>query len=187
MTQNRPSIRIKANKAKKFRCKDLIIVLENPKNLANIGSVLRNIDALGAEKLYIIDGNNLLPENWQEMRKRSKLIDISASAIKWVFVKKFKTFIDCASYLKKKGFVSYSTSPHQSDRWNINLQEGIYTIPKIAIWFGNESRGLSKEAMDYAHINIVIPMCGIIESLNLGTTTGIVIYEVAKQRRVFTK
>ena len=30
-------------------------------------------------------------------------------------------------------------------------------------------------------------MCGIIESLNLGTTTGIVLYEITRQRREFQK
>ena len=50
------SLRIKADRAKKYRCKNLIVVLENPKTIENVASTLRNIDALGAEKLYVIDG-----------------------------------------------------------------------------------------------------------------------------------
>ncbi len=30
-----------------------------------------------------------------------------------------------------------------------------------------------------------IPMAGIVESLNLGTSSGIVLYEITKQRRIF--
>ena len=59
MSENR--IRTKANKAKQFRCKNLIVVLENPKTIENLGSTIRNIDALGAEKLYVVDGYKLLP------------------------------------------------------------------------------------------------------------------------------
>ena len=57
------TLRLKANRAKKFRCKNLIAVLENPKNLENIGSVVRNIDALGVQKLYVVDGYKLLPND----------------------------------------------------------------------------------------------------------------------------
>ena len=181
------SLRIKADKAKQFRCKGLVIVLENPKTIANVGTVIRNIDALGAGKLYVIDGYNLLPEKWQDMRERAKLNDISASAIKWTYVRRFKTTDDCINYLIKKDFESYSTSPHQLGKANVEVHNAVYTVPRLAIWFGNEAKGLSKTALDYCVVNITIPMCGIIESLNLGTTTGIVIYQAATQRREFSR
>lgn len=183
----RTNLRIKANKAKQFRCKDFIIVLENPKNLQNIGTVLLNIDALGAEKLYVVDGHNILPEHWAQMRERSKLNDISASAVKWVFIKKFKTTQECIDHLNKKKFRSLSTSPHQAKICNVVLNEGTYTAPRLAVWFGNEARGLSEEVFSYVDANITIPVCGIIESLNLGTSTGIVIHEIANQRRAFSE
>ena len=60
-----------------------------------------------------------------------------------------------------------------------------YTQPRLAIWFGNESRGISELAIEQSECCISIPMFGIIESLNLGTTSGIVLYEVTKQRRAY--
>ena len=45
---------------------------------------------------------------------------------------------------------------------------------------------ISKEAIDNSEFCVNIPMSGIIESLNLGSSTGIVLYEVIKQRRKFT-
>ena len=39
---------------------------------------------------------------------------------------------------------------------------------KLAIWFGNESRGISDEAVQRSEACISIPMFGMIESLNLG-------------------
>lgn len=91
----RTNLRIKADKAKITRCKNLIVVLENPKTIENIGSTIRNIDALGAEKLYVIDGHKLLPEKWDQMRERHSLNKISASAIKWTFVKIFSDTKSC--------------------------------------------------------------------------------------------
>ena len=179
----RTGLRLKADKASSMRCKNLIVVLENPKTIENIGSTVRNIDALGAEKLYVIDGNKLLPEKWGDMRKRNSLNKISASAIKWNFVKVYKNTQDCIDYLRYKNFVSIVTSPHIKGKTNVVLEQGKYTHKKLAVWFGNESQGVSENAIDNSQLCIKIPMCGIIESLNLGTSTGIVLYEITRQRR----
>lgn len=183
----RTTLRIRADKAKKFRCKNLIVVLENPKTIENIGSTLRNVDALGAEKLYVVDGHNLLPSNWESMRERHSLNRISASAIKWTYVRVFKTTQSCIDYLNKKNFTLMVTSPHIKGKNNIILSEGKYTQKQLAVWFGNESHGVSDMAVNNSNQCINIPMCGIIESLNLGTTTGIVLYEIAKQRHEYMK
>ena len=65
------------------------------------------------------------------------------------------------------------------------MHEGDYTQVRLAVWFGNESKGVSKQVIDRSEMCINIPMYGIIESLNLATSTGIVLYEVTKQRREF--
>jgi len=181
------TLRERANKAKKTRCKNLIAVLENPKTIENVGSTIRNVDALGVEKLYVIDQYNLLPDEWQTMRERKSLNNISVSAIKWAYVHRFSDTQSCIQYLKKNNFTSIVTSPHQKGKTNVILEEGKYTQKKLAVWFGNESHGISEEAIDNSSFCVNIPMSGIIESLNLGTSTGIVLYEVVKQRRNFRK
>jgi tRNA (guanosine-2'-O-)-methyltransferase len=181
------SLRTKADNAKRHRCKNLIVVLENPKTIENIASTLRNIDAFGAEKLYVVDGNNLLPDTWSAMRQRTTLNKISASASKWVFTRKFKNTTECLNHLKYKNFLSMVTSPHLKGKNNISLDGGIYTQPRLAVWFGNESKGVSDEAINNSKYCINIEINGIIESLNLGTSTGVVLYEVTKQRRKFLK
>ncbi|MDP3896269.1 MAG: TrmH family RNA methyltransferase, partial [Mesorhizobium sp.] len=52
-------------------------------------------------------------------------------------------------------------------------------------WFGSESMGISDRAVERSDMCVSIPMFGMIESLNLGTSSGIVLYEVAKQRREY--
>lgn len=47
--------------------------------------------------------------------------------------------------------------------------------------------GVSDVAVNNSKMCINLPMCGIIESINLGTCTGIVLYEITKQRRKFKK
>ena len=184
--KSKPSVRARAEKIKDFRCKNLIAVIENPDDLRNIGTIIRNVNALGVEKAYVVTDQQSLPDDWQKMRTLSKLSAISASAIKWSFVKKFEHTDTCMDYLEKKGFVSAVTSPHIKGRKNVVLHEADYTkYKKLAIWFGNEGTGISDTAVKRSDLCINIPMYGMIESLNLGTSSGIVLYEVTKQRREF--
>ena len=88
-------------------------------------------------------------------------------------------------YLEKNRFVSIVTSPHVKGKKTVVLHQADYTHPRVAVWFGNESRGISDLAVERSEFCVSIPMFGMIESLNLGTTSGIVLYEIARQRREY--
>ncbi len=184
--KSKSSLRAKADKIKDFRCKNLIAVIEHPSDLRNIGTIIRNVNALGVEKAYIVTDQEFVPDDWQEMRSRKALCAISASAIKWSFVRKFHDTESCLDHLRRKGFVSIVTSPHTKGRKNVILHEADYTkYKKLAVWFGNEGIGISRLALERSELCVNIPMFGIIESLNLGTSSGIVLYEITRQRRGF--
>jgi len=185
-SKSKPTLRARAHKVKDFRCKNLIAVIEHPDDIRNIGTIIRNVNALGAEKAYVVTNRKLLPDEWEDMRTKPKLSAISASAIKWSFVKTFKDTESCMEHLEKNGFVSVVTSPHMKGHKNVVLHEHDYTpYRKLAVWFGNEGIGISKTALERSLLCVNIPMYGIIESLNLGTSSGIVLYEITKQRRAF--
>jgi tRNA (guanosine-2'-O-)-methyltransferase len=155
-------------------------------NRTNLGTIIRNVNALGVEKAYVVTAHKWLPDDWADMRTRSKLHSVSASAIKWSFVKKFENTASCLEHLKKNRFQSIVTSPHTKGRKNVILHEADYTgFKKLAVWFGNEGTGISSLALEHSELCVNIPMFGIIESLNLGTSSGIVLYEITKQRRAF--
>lgn len=180
-------LRQKANYAKTSICKNLIAVLENPSDPKNIGTVIRNINALGVEKLYIVDPYNRVPTQWESMRNNKTLLKTSVSAIKWTFVKKFKSTEECLAHLEKNKYISIVTSPHIKGKTNVILQNGDFTQKRLAVWFGNEARGISDLAVSRSAACVSIEMYGIIESLNLATSTGIVLYEITKQRRAYQK
>ncbi len=184
---NKSTLRKRADEIKNLRCKNLIAVLENPMDIINIGTVVRNVNALGVEKLYVVDPYWSLPDDWEDMREKTILSKKSVSAIKWTFVKTFKSTEDCFDHLEKNWFTSAVTSPHIKWKNNIILHEADYTKNKLAIWFWSESQGISDIAVERSTFCINIPMCGIIESLNLATSTGIILYEATKQRRALRK
>jgi tRNA (guanosine-2'-O-)-methyltransferase len=180
------SVRRRAEEIKPFRCKNLIAVLENPTDIRNIGTVIRNVNALGVEKVYVVDPRHALPDDWQELRDQKSVSKTSVSAVKWTFVKRFDSTDECFDHLEKKGFKSIVTSPHVKGKACIFLHEGDYTLHhKLAVWFGSEAVGISDRAVERSEMCVSIPMFGMIESLNLGTSSGIVLYEVAKQRREY--
>ena len=184
--KSKPSVRKRADTISQFRCKNLIAVLECPTDMFNIGTVIRNVNALGVEKVYVVDPRNALPDDWQELREQTTLSKLSVSAVKWTFVKRFDSTDECFDHLESKNFKSIVTSPHVKGKENVVLHEGDYTRhSKLAVWFGSESRGISDRAVERSEMCVSIPMYGFVDSLNLGTSTGIVLYEVAKQRREY--
>ena len=185
-TPSKTSVRRRADEIKPFRCKNLIAVIENPTDIKNIGTVIRNANALGVEKVYVVDERRSLPDDWQALRTEKSVSKTSVSAVKWTFVKRFDSTEECFDHLEKKGFASVVTSPHIKGKASIFLDEGDYTVhAKLAVWFGSEAVGISDLAVARSEMCVSVPMLGMIESLNLGTSSGIVLYEVAKQRREY--
>lgn len=184
--KSKPSVRQRAEAIKPFRCKNLIAVIENPADIVNIGTVIRNANALGVEKVYVVDPRHALPDDWQDLREQRALSKMSVSAVKWTFVRRFDSTDACFDHLEKKGFRSIVTSPHVKGKTCIYLDEGDFTPhAKLAVWFGSEAIGISDRAVERSDMCVSIPMFGMIESLNLGTSSGIVLYEVTKQRRAY--
>lgn len=133
----------------------------------------------------MVDPDKKVPDDWHEMRGQRELGRVSASAVKWTFVKRFDDTASCLAHLQKKGFTSIVTSRHVKGRVNVELDVGRFTQTKLAVWFGNETEGISEPVIEASALCVSIPMFGIVESLNLGTCTGIVLYEITKQRRAY--
>jgi tRNA (guanosine-2'-O-)-methyltransferase len=120
-TKSKRSARERADTIKPFRCKNLIAVLENPTDIKNIGTVIRNVNALGVEKVYVVDPRRSLPDDWQDLRDRKSVSKTSVSAVKWTFVKRFDSSDECFDHLEKKGFKSIVTSPHVKGQTSISF------------------------------------------------------------------
>jgi tRNA (guanosine-2'-O-)-methyltransferase len=165
--------RARADSIRDFRCKNLIAVIEDPQNPRNIGTVIRNVNALGVEKVYVVDPRGVLPDDWVTMRDEPKLAKLSVSAVKWTFVKRFASTAKCLAHLEANHFVSMVTSPHVKGKASSFLHECDFAEhAKLAIWFGNETRGISELAVERSERCVSIPMFGMVESLNLGTSSG---------------
>jgi tRNA (guanosine-2'-O-)-methyltransferase len=146
------------------------VVLEGVAIAHNASAVVRTCDAAGVLHLDIVSPNpDLLGINKA----------ISTRAEKWVDIHIHRTIGDCLLPLKEKGFKVAVT---HLEKEAIPYTELDYTQP-LAVVFGSESEGVSQETLELADLRVQIPMLGMVQSLNLSVSVGIILYEAMKQRR----
>ena len=153
-----------------------IIVLEDIHDPHNAAAVWRSADAFGFGKIYLIFDKEIV-FNPKKVGKAS-----SSSANKWLDFEIFKSTLDCYKKLKDDGYKIYATVLDSEAK---KLQTSKLKHQKSAFVFGNEHRGLSQTAIDGADEKIYIPMMGMVQSLNLSVTAGIVMWEYSKQIKNF--
>jgi len=149
----------------------LTIVMEDIHDPHNVSAVLRSADAVGVQEVQLL----YLHETFPKLGKKS-----SASAVKWMDRRKFSSVQECYDTLHREGFTIYATRLGSDAR---SLYDIDLTAP-VALVFGNEHRGVSDEAAERADGQIIIPMTGMIQSLNVSVACAVCLYEALRQRQV---
>lgn len=148
---------------------DLRVVLEDITNTHNASAVVRTCDAAGILYLDIIYSR---PEPFPINES------ISTKAEKWLQFNHYSSPKECFLFLKEQGFKIAST---HLGSYAVPYNSIDYTQP-IALVFGNESEGVSEQALNLSDYLIQIPMFGMVQSLNLSVSAGIILYEACQQR-----
>jgi tRNA (guanosine-2'-O-)-methyltransferase len=191
--KHREGVRQKAKIARNSRSTTVVCVLENPKNAMNIASVIRNVNALGVSRLYVVSTTFCTKEQFHS----HSMTEHSASANLWTYIHVFASTQACMEYLEKANFVSFMTTPNPersetksmestacSKQQVSNLQDvEWHRFRKVALWFGNEVKGLTDYALSHCHRWLCIPAGGIVESLNLASCSAIVLFTVTSERK----
>jgi len=147
----------------------LHLVMENVHDPHNVSAVLRTCDAVGVGTVHLV----YTYEQFPKLGRAS-----SASAWKWTDLRRHSSIEECYEHLHGLGVAIYATD--LSDR-----AESLYDVDMIgsvALVFGNEHRGVSPEASNLADGNILIPMVGLIQSLNISVACAVSLYEAMRQR-----
>ena len=152
---------------------DLTVVLENIHDPHNVSAILRSCDAVGVLRAHAVYTIEEAPAN-------AFARQTSASAAKWVEVKRHSSIRDCFERLRGEGFTILATSIEPSAR---NLFDWDLSRP-VALVFGNEMRGVSEEAVELADAAIEIPMAGMVQSLNVSVACAVSLYEAYRQRAI---
>jgi tRNA (guanosine-2'-O-)-methyltransferase len=152
------------------RQNNLTVVMENVHDPHNISAVMRSCDAVGIQDIYIL--NTRIPRHEKFGAKSS------SSAAKWLTIHHFDDPVACFDSLRKKYHKIYTThlASDAVSLYEINFTES------IALVFGNEHVGVSKEVIQMADGNFIIPQVGMIQSLNISVACAVSIYEAYRQK-----
>ncbi len=140
-----------------------LVALVAPQDPGNIGTILRTIDAVGANGLVLLD-NSADPTHPSAVRA-------SMGTIFWhpVVTTEFAEF---AAWAARQGYTIYGTSAHASRDYR---QVTRYQLPRILL-MGSERQGLTGEQSAICHEVLSLPMKGQATSLNLAVATGVMLY-----------
>lgn len=146
----------------------LVLILEGVEKPGNLGAILRTADAAGVDAVIICDPQtdfynpNVIRSSIGCLFTVQTASATSEETINWL--KSNRIGIYC-TYLKA------SKPYHQTD----------FSAPS-AIVMGTEATGLSDMWVNAATSNIIIPMQGVIDSMNVSTATAVVVFEAKRQR-----
>lgn len=146
----------------------LILIAESPEKPGNIGAILRTADAAGIDAIIIADPKSDLYNP-----------NVVRSSVGCLFTNQIATATtaETIAFLKEKNIRFYSATLQNSTAYH--TQD--YTMP-TALVVGTEATGLSKPWRDEATRNIIIPMHGQIDSMNVSVAAAILIFEAKRQR-----
>lgn len=150
------------------------MILENIHDPHNVGAIFRSADAVGIDELQLLYTREKFPELHPK---------VTASGAKWVNQKQYSDPDKLISDLHKRNFKIYTTHLAEDA---VSIHDIDWTQPS-AIVVGNENRGVSSELTERADNNILIPMFGMVESLNVSVATAVILFEACRQRIVAGK
>lgn len=146
----------------------LVLVLEAVEKPGNLGAILRTADAAGVDAVIICDPQTDFYNP-----------NVVRSSLGCVFMKQIAsaTSEETIDWLRKNKINIYCTYLEASKRY-----DHIDYKNSCALVMGTEATGLSKIWVENSDANIIIPMQGKIDSMNVSTATAVVIFEAKRQR-----
>lgn len=150
----------------------LVLILESVEKPGNLGAILRTADAAKVDAVIICDPQtdfynpNVVRSSVGCIFTTQVASANSLDTIEWLKTAHIQIL---ATYLK-------ASKPYYEVDFN----------PPSAIIMGTESTGLSDEWVKNSDLNIIIPMQGKIDSMNVSTAAAVIVFEATRQRRFAT-
>lgn len=147
----------------------LVLILESVEKPGNLGAIMRTADAAGIDAVIVCDP---LTDIYNPNAIRSGLgctfscqvvSCTTAEAIEWLKINKIRIF---SAALSENAIIYYQVD---------------FRGP-AAIIMGTEATGLSRDWLDNSDAQVIIPMKGIADSMNVSTSAAVLVFEAVRQR-----
>ena len=147
---------------------DLTVITEDVHKPHNFSAIIRTCDAVGVLEVHAVNLADPLPTFNQ----------VAQGSQKWVRLQTHPKIETAISHLQHQGFKVYAA--HLSDN-SIDYCKLDYTQP-TAILLGAERWGVSPEAAALVDGHLIIPMLGMVQSLNVSVAAAVILFEAQRQR-----
>jgi tRNA (guanosine-2'-O-)-methyltransferase len=147
---------------------DLTALAENVHKPHNLSAILRSCDAVGIGAVHAVNPTGGVPT----------YSETSASADKWVSLRVHDGMNDAYDALKAQGLSVVAA--HLSEE-AVDYREVDYREPSC-ILVGNEKDGVSPRAATLADRHVMVPMLGMVQSLNVSVAAAVILFEAQRQR-----
>lgn len=148
----------------------MTILAENTFHPHNAAALMRHCEAFGVQRMHTIETRCTFDPSQ----------NISRGSDRWLNLVRHNSTEEALTALKAEGYRLVATTPH---RESCTPETFDVTKGKFALIFGTEHAGISEEAMAAADEYLRIPMCGMVESLNVSASAAILIYQLTGRIR----
>jgi len=148
----------------------LQVMLDSVHNSQNLSTIIRSSDAVGILNIYYSTPAN-------ETLRIHKTI--TQGAHRWTHRYRVNE-ADKVKFLKQKKEEGFQVVVTHLEERAVSFREVDYTKPTLIV-MGNEKEGVSADIIAEATDVIVIPMEGMVQSLNVSVATALILYEAQRQ------
>ncbi len=148
----------------------LQIMLDNVHSSQNLSAIIRSCDAVGVLDIYYSTKEN-------ETLRIHKTI--TQGAHRWTHRYRMNDAHKVA-FLKEKKAQGFQVLVTHLEERAVSFRKIDYTKPTLLV-IGNEKEGVSPEVIEMADEVIIIPMQGMVQSLNVSVATALILYEAQRQ------
>lgn len=146
-----------------------LVVADGIEDPHNLGAIIRTVEAAGAHGLVIPRRGSV--------GLTAAVMKSSAGAAEHLPVARVSNLASTLSELKKKNVWIYAADMGGSDWCTVDYSGA------AALVVGSEGTGVSRLLRERSDVVVSLPMLGKIGSLNASVAAGVILYEMARQRR----
>ncbi|KAF9591775.1 hypothetical protein IFM89_007105 [Coptis chinensis] len=152
------------------RSYSVCLVVEGLTDFGNVSATFRSADALGFQSVHVISCDST--KRYRDNRH------VSMGAEKWLDIEVWNSPQECFRVLRSRGY-RIATTHVGIDA--VSVYDMDWSCP-TAIVVGNESRGISDEALQLSDLHCSIPMKGMVDSFNVSVAAGIIMHQAVCDR-----
>lgn len=154
-----------------MRTRYMTILAENTFHPQNAAALIRHCEAFGLQQMHTV-------ETFCRFNPSAAIV---RGTDRWVDIRRHGSTAEALAALRAEGYRIVATTPHRGDHTPETFD---VAAGPFALVFGTEHAGISDEVIAAADEFLRIPMCGMVESLNVSASAAILIYMLSERVRL---